>query len=140
MLYLGSEPFWPERTLAENFCNRIDSAPADLDGERLAESLWMADAEPVLASLPLGMQTTLSQDGHVLSRGENQRLFLAMALYRRPPILILDESLSHVASRSVRAILQRLGESSLGSLIVHVTQRPGDHPWSQRKIGFEARS
>ena len=137
VLYVGAEPFWPEQTLAENFANGQGGAP---DPERLAWALDCADAERVLDALPAGMETVLSHDGHVLSRGENQRLFLAMALYRQPAVLILDEALSHVASASVRRIFGRLADAPPASLIVHVSQRPSDEErWDQRvEIGDAA--
>lgn len=121
ILYVGSDPFWPEQTLEDNFLNG-DRAQG-LDPERLREALWVSTGDEVLASLPRGMRTVLSDNGHILSRGENQRLFLAMVLYRRPSLMILDESLSNVSERLLNQIAERLRALSFECLVVHVSQR-----------------
>ena len=121
ILYVSSDPFWPEQTLEDNFLNG-DRAKG-LDPARLREALWVSTGDEVLASLPRGMRTVLSDNGHILSRGENQRLFLAMVVYRHPAVMILDESLSNVSERLLNQILERLRTLSFECLVVHVSQR-----------------
>ena len=132
VLYVSHEPFWPERTLAENFTN---SEQADeLDGERLKEALSTAAADSILASLPLGMDTPLN--GNVLSLGENQRLFLAMALYRRPEVLIMDEALSNVPPRLATKIMDRLCASAKDRMVVYITHHPDQFGMFDHRIEF----
>jgi ATP-binding cassette subfamily B protein len=136
ILYVGGEPFWPERTLEENFLNSENGAV--LDPERLRLALSASTADEVLASLPLGMRTTLSSDGHILSRGENQRLFLALVLYRQPRVLILDESLSNVSVPRRREILERLRAFAPESVIVHVSHRRDHAELFDHEVPFAA--
>jgi len=124
VLYVGSEPFWPERTLAENFTN--SDGNGHVDQERLAEALEVSEARQIVDSLPLRMESILTTKGHILSQGEGQRLFLAMALYRRPPLLILDEALSSVAANVRQRILARLVRQPPGHMMVYISHS-GDH-------------
>lgn len=124
VLYVSGEPFWPERTLAENFTN--SEGNGRLDRTLLADALRVSEAQAILDSLPLGMQSILDAKGHTLSRGECQRLFLAMALYRRPRVLILDEALSSVASGLVRRIIEHLVDFADGTTLVYISHTP-DH-------------
>jgi ATP-binding cassette subfamily B protein len=134
VVYVGCEPFWPERSLAANFAEA-----GALDEARLAHALEASTAAPIVASLPRGMQTVLRDDGHVLSRGENQRLFLALALYRAPRVLILDEALGNVSEPQLRRILAGLAALPRRPLVVYVSHRPDLEGAFARRIGFGAR-
>jgi ATP-binding cassette, subfamily B, bacterial len=133
VLYVGGEPFWPERTLRENFADRDGG---ELDPDWLLQCLWVSCAADVVDSLPKGMETVLSSDGHILSRGENQRLFLAMALYRRPKLMILDETLANVSPQLLRSILERIREPMRGGLLVHISQRTDHFELCNRRLAF----
>ncbi len=119
VLYVGGEPFWPERPLSENFTD--NGHGGHLDEPRLEEVLQITEAQEVLDSLPLGLGTVFDNNGRSLSRGESQRLFLAVALYQRPEVVILDEVLSSVPLPMRRRILRRLRTFSPGTLLVYIT-------------------
>lgn len=124
--YVGAQPFWPERTLEQNFCNSLALSESEsIDVERFEWALDVCDARSVFETLPAGLQTVLSDEANMLSRGENQRLFLAMVLYTRPRVLILDEALSNVTAHSVRRIVSGLSEwQKGGATVVYVSHRP----------------
>ena len=68
--------------------------------------------------MPMGYETLVGDMGSTLSGGQKQRLLLARALYRRPPILILDEGTSHLdvaTERAVNAVLSDLGVTCIVS-------------------------
>ena len=137
VLYVGSEPFWPERTLAENFTNGASAGPPD--PARLAEALRVSEADAIVQSLPLGMETVLTTKGHILSQGEGQRLFLALAVYRRPSILILDETLSHVSTRVIERTIDRLVALPGDTLVIYVTHSAELAPRFQGEVRFQSR-
>lgn len=129
VLYVGAEPFWPERSLAETFTN--NGHGGRLDETRLEQALDISEAREVLESLPLGLRTVFDNNGRSLSRGESQRLFLAVALYQRPEVLLLDEVLSSVPLPMRRRILRRLRTLAPEALLVYIT------PTAEELVGFD---
>lgn len=76
--------------------------------------------------LPSGFGTILGEQGVCLSGGERQRIGLARALYRDPPIIVLDEPTSSLDATSeayVRAAIDRLRMD--GRTIVVISHRLG---------------
>ncbi len=133
ILYLSADPYWPKRTLGENFANRAEGG--DLDCVRLSEVLTICDANEILELLPQGMQSVLSDVGHTISRGQNQRLFLALALYRQPRILVLDEALSQVSEDLVRRIHDWMLDTQYVPIVIQIGHRNGDlFPDAERVI------
>ena len=62
--------------------------------DEVREAARLAQADKFIEALPLGYDTPLGESGAGLSGGQQQRIALARALLLRPPILILDDSMS----------------------------------------------
>ena len=61
-----------------------------------------------LPQLTFGLDTVLGERGVTLSGGQKQRTALARALVKSPPIVVLDDALSHVDTHTEEEILRRL--------------------------------
>ncbi|MBN2408619.1 MAG: ABC transporter ATP-binding protein [Candidatus Aminicenantes bacterium] len=72
--------------------------------ERVVEVARAAQAHEFIAALPQGYESLIGERGGQLSSGQRQRLAIARALLKNPPILILDEATSALDTESERLI------------------------------------
>jgi ABC-type multidrug transport system fused ATPase/permease subunit len=90
--------------------------------EEMWHALRAANAEDFIRRLPEGLHSRLGERGVKLSVGEKQRLSIARALLKNPPILILDEATASVDTATERLIqeaLDHLMENRTSFVIAH---------------------
>lgn len=71
-------------------------------------ALRVAGADAFVSRLEQGLDTIVGEKGMLLAGGERQRLTLARALLRKPPLLVLDETTNAIDIPSERAVLAEL--------------------------------
>jgi ABC-type multidrug transport system fused ATPase/permease subunit len=106
------ESFLFNGTIRENL---LLGRPEATDEELLAAAA-AANARAFIERLPNGLSSVVGERGVKLSVGEKQRLSIARALLKDPPILILDE-----ATASVDTATERLIQQALENLMFHRT-------------------
>jgi len=117
---LPQDPAVFESSVRENVTMGL--AYADLEIERACE---MAGLMPVIAQLPQGFDTLISERGVNLSGGQKQRLALARGLLaaRGAGIVLLDEATSSVDASTEAEIYHRVMTAFAGACIVSSVHR-----------------
>ena len=94
-----------------------------LDDDQIIQAAIDADLHDNIIDLPEGFNTVLGERGITLSGGQKQRLSIARALVRNPRILILDDSLSAVDTKTENNILNNLKNIMEGKTSIIISHR-----------------
>ncbi len=89
----------------------------------LAEAAAIAQAAEFITARPEGMNAEIAQGGMNVSGGQKQRLSIARALVKKPPVYIFDDSFSALDFRTDAALRRALHEHTADSTLLVVTQR-----------------
>ena len=121
--YLPQEPSLFEGTIKENIARFQPANDGDLDAEVIAAAK-LAGVHELVLSMPQGYDSMLGPMGSGLSAGQSQRIALARALFRNPPILILDEPNAFLDAEGEAALLDALQKArARGATVLLVAHR-----------------
>ncbi|MGI6737217.1 MAG: ABC transporter ATP-binding protein [Anaerovoracaceae bacterium] len=95
----------------------------DATEEELRQAARTAQAEDFIDDRDGGFESHISQGGANVSGGQKQRLAIARALVRRPPVLVFDDSFSALDMKTDAALRRRLSEEARDTARIIVAQR-----------------
>ena len=98
-------------------------ADENASGETLKEAADIAQASEFIFSKAEGLEAEIAQGGSNVSGGQKQRLSIARALVKKPPIYIFDDSFSALDFKTDSALRRALKEKTGESSVLIVTQR-----------------
>ena len=96
---------------------------SDIDYDMLAEILTVVELDHFVASLDHKYESILAERGMNISGGQKQRILLARALYRKPEILILDETTSSFNEELENKIIGNIKKYLPDITVVLITHR-----------------
>jgi len=98
-------------------------AKPDATMEEIIEACKKARAHDFIMKMPKGYDTFIGEGGYKLSSGQRQRLTIARVILADPPILILDDSTSHLDVETEREILRSLWELTKDRTTILISHR-----------------
>ncbi|MFC8275134.1 ABC transporter ATP-binding protein [Streptomyces sp. NPDC057271] len=116
---VSQETYLFHATVAEN----LRFAKPDATDEELVEAARIAHIHDYLMSLPDGYDTVVGERGYRFSGGEKQRLAIARAILRDPPVLVLDEATSALDTQTEKAVQAGIDAASEGRTTITVAHR-----------------
>jgi ATP-binding cassette subfamily B protein len=98
-------------------------ARPDATDEELVAAARIAQIHDHLVSLPDGYDTVVGERGYRFSGGEKQRLAIARAVLRDPPVLVLDEATSALDTQTEQAVQEAIDAASRGRTTITIAHR-----------------
>ena len=94
-----------------------------LDREAVERAAVLSDVDSNIREFNQGYGTVLGERGVTVSGGQKQRISIARALMKDAPILILDDSVSAVDTKTETTILKNLRETRAGKTTILIAHR-----------------
>lgn len=117
--YVPQDTFLFSDTIRENVALGQD----DGAGNTVEQATGIAQLTSDLATLPQGLETVVGERGVTLSGGQKQRTALARAVIRQPRILILDDAMASVDTRTEEEILKGLRQVMASRTTILIAHR-----------------
>ncbi|MDF2432284.1 MAG: ATP-binding cassette, subfamily multidrug efflux pump [Mucilaginibacter sp.] len=117
--FVPQEVFLFSDTIANNIAFSADT----LDMERVTQAAKDAAVYNNIVELEKGFETLIGERGVTLSGGQKQRISIARAIVKQPRILIFDDCLSAVDTRTEEEILNHLGRNMAGKTSIIIAHR-----------------
>ena len=108
---------------SDTVANNIGFGVTEKDGAQIADVAKLADVHENIAAFTHGYATVLGERGVTVSGGQKQRISIARALLKDAPILILDDSVSAVDTKTEKTILENLRTTRAGKTTILIAHR-----------------
>ncbi len=113
------EPFLYSRTIREN----IAACAPEASMEEIRRAARIACVDEAVMNFADGYETLVGERGVTLSGGQRQRVAIARMLLQKAPVMVFDDSLSAVDTRTDHRIRQALKEHVKGATVILISHR-----------------
>ena len=117
--YVPQDNFLFSDTIEHNIAFGLD----EYQHERIAKAAKLSDVHSNICEFQEGYDTVLGERGVTVSGGQKQRISIARALIKDAPILILDDSVSAVDTKTEKNILENLRATRAGKTTILIAHR-----------------
>ena len=117
--YVPQDNFLFSDTIENNIAFGVDG----IDDALVKEAAVLADVDSNIVEFTDGYKTVMGERGVTVSGGQKQRISIARALMKDAPILILDDSVSAVDTKTERRILKNLRQTRAGKTTILIAHR-----------------
>ena len=117
--YVPQDNFLFSDTIGSNISFGVEEA----EPQQITEAAQLADVHANITQFQKGYDTVLGERGVTVSGGQKQRISIARALMKNAPILIMDDSVSAVDTKTEQAILSNLRQTRAGKTTLLIAHR-----------------
>lgn len=117
--YVPQDNFLFSDTIYNNIAFGVD----DPSAQTVENAAVLSDVHGNISEFKEGYETILGERGVTVSGGQKQRISIARALLKEAPILILDDSVSAVDTKTERVILENLRKTRAGKTTILIAHR-----------------
>ena len=108
---------------SDTIANNIAFGVTEKTQETVSAAASLADVDENIRQFGQGYETVLGERGVTVSGGQKQRISIARALMKDAPILILDDSVSAVDTKTEKTILENLHTTRAGKTTILIAHR-----------------
>ena len=108
---------------SDNIRNNIAFSNKKLDMDKIKSAAKFADVDENISDFTNGYETVTGERGVTLSGGQKQRISIARAYIKDAPIMIMDDSVSAVDTKTEETILNNIREKRKGKTTIIIASR-----------------
>ncbi len=120
--FMAQEPFLFSGTIKDNILMG-DTLAGDPGQNRLDEIIRLSALEETIREMPKGLDTVVGERGVTLSGGQKQRVVLARTLVSPKPVILLDDPVSHLDTRTADRVIRGISEMNRDAAMIIVSHR-----------------
>ncbi len=119
--YVPQKIFFTDDTIKNNICLGLEEN--EINHKNLKDAIKLAKADEFINQFDKGIEQKIGENGSNLSFGQSQRVGLARSLYKKPKLLMLDETTSGLDLDTEKLIISELKELKKYLTIIIVSHR-----------------
>ena len=119
--YVPQSIYLFDDTILENIALGIDEK--DLDKNYLKQCIEISELDDLIKSLPKGLKSVVGERGLKISGGQKQRIGIARALFKKAPIIILDEATNALDKNTEEKLVNNIINKLKNTTILMATHK-----------------